>query len=164
MRFARSGRFVYVAQWVAAIGLPLFVFFGRVEIGAQPGWLVILGPAYAAVAIAVSLIPPLLTRFDGEGRRLRATRLGYDVAAIILWSASVIGALTLTDAGDSPEPLRSALMSWTAVSAGTSSTVFTTSAAIIVLAYLATLVLAITGIVRGRSGKSAAPAPTPPAA
>ena len=149
MRFAGSGRFVFIAQWVLAVLLPIFFFLGRAWVGADVGWLGIVGIVYGIFTILVLLVPPLLTLFDPEARKRRATRLGYDVATILLWITLVVGALTVPDSGDSGH-LDSALSTWTGISYETSEALFYGTAVILGLAYLAAFVLAVVGIVRGR--------------
>ena len=139
MRFAGTGRFVFVAQWILGRGL----------VGAEIGWLGILGIVYGIFVILVLLVGPLLTLFDTEGRRARKTRLGYDVASIVLWLALLVGALTVPDSGDSGH-LDSALSTWTDMSYETSEAIFYGTAVAIGLAYLAQVVLAVMGVVRGR--------------
>ena len=149
MRFAGSGRFVFIAQWVFTVLLPIFFFIGRDWVGADVGWLGIIGIVYGAFTILILLVPPLLTLFDPEARKKRATRVGYDVATILLWVTILVGALTVPDSGDSGH-LDSALTSWTAISYETSAAIFYTTSVVLGIAYLAAFVLAIVGIVRGR--------------
>jgi TRAP-type C4-dicarboxylate transport system permease small subunit len=149
MRFAGSGRFVFIAQWVLAVLLPIFFFIGRDWVGADVGWLGLVGIVYGVFTILHLLVPPLLTLFDPEARRKRATRMGYDIATILLWLAIVVGALTVPDSGDSGH-LDSALTTWTGVSYETSEAIFYATAIVLGIAYLAAFVLAVVGIVRGR--------------
>ncbi|TDN91181.1 hypothetical protein EV279_0680 [Microbacterium sp. BK668] len=146
---AGSGRFVFVAQWVAAVLLPVFFFLGRGAVGAELGWLALLGIVYGLFVILMLLVPPLLTLFDTEGRRARSTRLGYDISTFVLWLGVVVGSLTVPDSGDSGH-LDSALSTWTGMSYETSQAVFIGAAVVIGLAYLAQFATAIAGIVRGR--------------
>ena len=149
MRIARSGRFVFVAQWVAAVLLPVVFFLGRGLVGAELGWMAVLGVVYGILAVVVMLLPPVMTLFDRTVRRGRATRFGYDIASFVLWAAFIVAALTVPDSGDSGH-LDSALTTWTGVSYETSQAIFTVAAAVIGLAYLATVVLGIIGITRWR--------------
>jgi hypothetical protein len=149
MRFAGSGRFVFIAQWLLAVLLPIFFFIGRDWVGADVGWLGLVGIVYGVFTILLLLVPPLLTLFDPEARRKRATRMGYDIATILLWLAIVVGALTVPDSGDSGH-LDSALTTWTGVSYETSEAIFYATAIVLGIAYLAAFVLAVVGIVRGR--------------
>lgn len=151
MRIARSGRFVFVAQWVAAVLLPVFFFLGRGLVGAQLGWLSVVGFVYGLFVIAVLLVPPIMTLFDRTVRRGKATRIGYDVSSFVLWAAFVLAALTVPDAADGP-PLDSALTVWTggAISQDASAVICAVAGVVVGLAYLAVLVFAIVGIARWR--------------
>jgi hypothetical protein len=151
MRIARSGRFVFVAQWVMIVLLPLFFFLGRGLVGAQMGWLAVLGFVYGIVLIIVLALPPVLTLMDRTVRRGKATRLGYDISSFVLWAAFILAALTVPDAGEGP-PLDPALTVWTggAISRPTVEGIFAVAATGIGLAYLATLVFAVIGVVRWR--------------
>lgn len=151
MQLARSGRFVFVAQWVAAVLLPVFLFIGRGFLGAELGWMAIIGIVYGAAVIALMLVPPILTLFDREGRRLRRTRGAYDIATFVLWAAFVVAAISVPDSNDSGH-LDSAATTWTggAIDYEASTSIFTAAAVVAGLAYLAILGLAIAGIVRGR--------------
>ena len=80
MQIRGFGRFVFIAQWVLAVLLPVFFFLGRGFIGAEVGWVGIIGLVYGIIVIFVLLVPPLLTLFDGEVRKAKATRAGYDLA------------------------------------------------------------------------------------
>lgn len=153
MRFAGTGRFVWVAQWVFGALLPVFFFLGRGWIGADIGWLAIVGILYGVLTILALCVPPLLTMFDPEARKKRSTRVGYDIASIVLWLSIIVGALTVPDSGDSGH-LDSALSTWTGMSYETSAVIFYGTAVVIGLAYLAAFVLAIVGIVRGRQAAS----------
>ena len=98
------------------------------------------------------LVPPLLTLFDGEVRKARATRPGYDVASgAAVAGALLFGALTVPDSGDSGH-LDSALTTWSggAISYETSAAIFYGAAVVMGLAYLAAFVTATMGIVRAR--------------
>ena len=149
MRFAGSGRFVFIAQWVLAVLLPVFFFIGRGWVGAEVGWLGLVGIVYGIFTILILLVPPLLTLFDPEARKKRSTRLGYDVATILLWLTILVGALTVPDSGDSGH-LDSALTTWTGIPYETSEAIFYATAVVLGIAYLVAFVLAVVGIVRGR--------------
>lgn len=150
MHIEGTGRFVFYAQWPAAVFLPVFFFLGRGYVGAEVGWLGFFGIVYGLVVIAVLLVPPVITLFDPEVRRGRATRVAYDIATAVLWLGFVLAGLSVPDAGDSG-PLDSALMAWFGIAAETSAAVFAISAFLIGLAYLAALVLSIMGVRRGRT-------------
>ena len=151
MRIARSGRFVFVAQWVAAVLLPLFFFLGRGLVGAEIGWTGIVGVVYGLVVVAILLVPPIMTLFDRTVRREKETRFGYDISSFVLWAAFVLAALTVPDSDDSG-PLDSAVTTWSGggISSETSEAVFGVAAALIGLAYLAAVVFGIIGIARWR--------------
>jgi hypothetical protein len=151
MQIARTGRFVFVAQWIAAVLLPLFFFLGRGLVGAELGWMAIVGIVYGIVVVIVLLLPPVMTLFDRTVRRGRATRFAYDIASFVLWGSLLVAALTVPDSGDSGH-LNSALTTWTggAVTYEASQAIFTAAGVVVGLAYLAVLVLAIIGIVRWR--------------
>jgi len=151
MRIARSGRFVFIAQWVAAVALPVFFFLGRGLVGAQLGWLSVIGVVYGLFVVAILLVPPIMTLLDRTVRREKETRFGYDIASFVLWAAFLVASLTVPDSGDGGH-LDSALTAWTggAISYETSEAIFTVAASIIGLAYLAAVVFAIIGIARWR--------------
>ena len=151
MRIARSGRFVFVAQWVAAVLLPVFFFLGRGLVGAELGWMAIIGVVYGLLAVVVLLLPPVMTLFDRTVRRGKATRFAYDIASFVLWGAFLVAALSVPDSGDSGH-LDSALTTWTGggITYETSEAVFAVAATVIGLAYLATVVLGVIGITRWR--------------
>lgn len=151
MHIARSGRFVFVAQWVAAVLLPVFFFIGRGLVGAQLGWLSVLGVVYGLFAIAILMVPPIMTLFDRTVRRSKTTRFGYDIASFALWTGILVASLTVPDSGDGGH-LDSALTTWTGggISYETSEAIFTVAAVIIGLAYLAAVVFGIIGIARWR--------------
>jgi predicted RND superfamily exporter protein len=151
MRIARSGRFVFIGQWVAAVLLPVFFFLGRGLVGAELGWMAIIGIVYGLLVVAILLLPPIMTLFDRTVRRQKQTRLAYDVATFVLWAAFLVAALSVPDSGDSGH-LDSALTRWTggAITYEASSGIFAVAAFVVGLAYLATVVLAIIGIARWR--------------
>jgi len=149
MHIEGTGRVVFYAQWALALLLPLFFFLGRGSVGAELGWMAIVGIVYGAIVVALLLVPPILTLFDAEVRRARATRVRYDIASAVLWLGFVLGGLTVPDSGDSGH-LDSVLMSWWNITYETSQALFVISAVLIGLAYVTTIVLAIMGIVHGR--------------
>ncbi|HYI50570.1 MAG TPA: hypothetical protein VEX42_03265 [Microbacterium sp.] len=151
MQIARTGRFVFVAHWVAAVLLPLFFFLGRGLVGAQIGWMGIVGIVYGLLVVAILLVPPIMTLFDRTVRREKTTRFGYDVSTFVLWGAFLLASLTVPDSGDSGH-LDSAVTTWSggAISYETSEAIFTVAAIVIGLAYLAIVVFAVLGIARWR--------------
>lgn len=151
MHIASSGRFVFVAQWVAAVLLPVLFFLGRGLVGAQLGWMSAVGVVYGLFVIAILVVPPIMTLFDRTVRRGKATRFGYDIASFVLWSGFLVASLTVSDSDDSGR-LDSALTTWTGggITYATSEAIFTVAATVIGLAYLATVILGIIGIARWR--------------
>lgn len=160
MRIVSPGKFVFVAQWLAAFVLPVWFFIGRGLVGAELGWMAVLGVAvFGLPLILILLVPPLITLFDGGVRRARAERFGFSISSIVLWSAIVLAALVVPDSGDSGH-LESALTRWTggAISYAASEGIFAALSAVVVLAYAAALVLGIVGAIRSRSLTEARPA------
>jgi hypothetical protein len=151
MRIARSGRFVFVAQWVAAVVLPVFFFLGRGLVGAQLGWMSVIGVVYGLFIVAILMVPPIMTLFDRTVRRGKATRFAYDLATFTMWGGFLLASLTVPDSGDGGH-LDSALTTWTAgaITYAASEAIFTVAAIVIGVAYLATVVLGIIGITRWR--------------
>lgn len=151
MRITRSGRFVFIAQWVAAVLLPAFLIIGRVLVGADIGWLAVIGIVYGGLLVVLMLVPPVLTLLDRGVRKAKATRQGYDIASFALWAAFVVAGLTVPDAGDGG-PLDSALTTWTggAIGNAASEAIFTVVGLAAIVAYLVVLVLAIAGVARWR--------------
>lgn len=151
MHITRAGRVVYVGQWIAAIVLPAWFFFGRGLVGAEIGlplWALLV---YGIVVVAVFLVPSVITLFDREVRGEGATRLGYSVASWVLWIAVLLAALVVPDQADGA-PLDSALTAWTddALTQQASDVIFVVLAGLIGLAYLAVFILAIVGVTRSR--------------
>lgn len=152
MRITGAGRFVYVAQWVLAVLLPAFFFVGRGLVGAELGWLSVVGLIFGVLMILALLIPPIITRLDRDVRQQRATRSGYVVASWVLWAALIIGGLSVPDEADGGA-LDTALTSWTAgaIDDAASRAIFAVSGIVMLVAYLAQLGLAIAGAARSRS-------------
>ncbi len=149
MHIEGTGRFVYYAQWPAAVFLPVFFFIGRGNVGAGVGWLGFFGLVYGVIVIAALLVPPALTLFDREVRRARATRLWYDIASAVLWLGLLVAGMTVPDAADSGA-LDTVFMNWFGISAETSAALFALAAGITGLSYLAALVTASLGIAQAR--------------
>lgn len=149
MQITRSGRFVFVAQWVAALVLPLFAIIGRGLIGSPLGWMMVIGIWFGLFGILAMYIPPILTLFDGEVRRQRATRRAYTVSTWVVWIALLVLAVTVVDGGDSGT-VGSALTVWTggAVSDDVSNGIAMVALLVASVALAAACVLAIVGIVR----------------
>lgn len=157
MQIAGSGRFFFILQWVAAVMLPAFVFLGRGFVGAELGWMAIIGIVYGIFVILLMLVPAILTLFDRDVRKARATRTAYGIATLVLWIALVLAGLTIPDSGDSGH-LRSAFSVWFGMSYEASSAVFSVAFAVAVAAWVASVVLAIVGIVRSVAVSRAAAA------
>lgn len=150
MQFAASGRVVVIAQWVLAVFLPVFVFLGRGFVGAELGWMAVIGVVYGWIFIVLLLIPPIITLFDTEARRSGTVRELYAVFLALLWFGLLLAGLTIPDSGDSGH-LRSALSAWTGASYELSSAVFNAGAGVAALAWIASVVVAVMGAIRGRS-------------
>lgn len=155
MQITGAGRFVFIAQWVAAVVLPVWFAFGRELVGADVGWLLFALLIYGIVVVFVLLVPPIITLFDREVRRAKSTRRGYSIASWVLWVAIILAAFVVPDQADGP-PLDSALTNWTggAISQQASDAIFLVLSGVIGLAYLAVFVLAIAGIMRSASAGS----------
>ncbi|MGL4256467.1 hypothetical protein [Microbacterium sp.] len=153
MHIEGTGRFVYYAQWPAAVFLPVFFFIGRGNVGAGVGWLGFFGLVYGVIVIAVLLVPPVLTLFDREVRRARATRLWYDIASAVLWLGLLVAGMTVPDAADSG-PLDTVFMNWFGISAETSAALFALAAGVTGLAYLASVVTALRGVAAARRAQA----------
>ena len=154
MQISGSGRFVYVAQWVLAVLLPVFFFIGRGLVGGELGWLSVVGIFLGLIMIAALLIPPVITRFDREVREQRSTRVAYSVASWALWVALLVGALSVPDEADGGA-LDTALTTWTggAIDDAASGVIFAVAGVAMLVAYLGQLALAIAGAVRSRSAR-----------
>ncbi|GAA1996533.1 hypothetical protein [Microbacterium ulmi] len=146
---ASFGRFVYIAQWWAAVVLPVFVWIGRVLVGGYAGWIAVLGVLYLPLFVAALLVPPILTLFDRGVKPGRVARLGYSVASALLWVGILVLGAALPDAADAPGG-GSALMTWTGMSLETSIAILTGASYLSLAAYIAVLALAVAGIARGR--------------
>jgi hypothetical protein len=151
MGIAPSGPFVFYGQWPMALFVPLFLFIGRSSVGAEVGWLGLIGLAYGWSMILLLLVPAVLTLFDRVVRRERATRMGYDIATALLWLVLIVAAIAVPDSSDSGH-LDSALTVWTGgdVTRTASTVVFAVALAGAVIAYLAALVFAVRGIIASR--------------
>ena len=85
MQFASSGRIVVVAQWILAVLLPAFVFIGRGFVGAELGWMSVIGLFYGWILILLLLVPPIASLFDRAARLAGTVREGYAIASALLW-------------------------------------------------------------------------------
>lgn len=149
MRIASFGRPVFVLQWVLAVLLPIWVFVGRGFVGAQMGWMGVLGFVYGPVVILVLLLPPVLGLFDPVARQGRTVRVAVGVASIVQWVALVVVGLTIPDAGDAG-PLAPALAVWLGVAPAAVSPVFTAATLIASASWFVALAMSVAGILRGR--------------
>ncbi|MEN0072172.1 MAG: hypothetical protein AAGC63_14430, partial [Propionicimonas sp.] len=124
MQLASNGRFTFVAQWVLAVLLPAFVYLGRGLVGAELGWMAVIGIAvYGLPTILVMLLPPLVGLFDTPARTARSVRQFYGWATWVVWGALLVAAVTIPDSGDAGH-LPSALSRWTGISYEGSTLVF----------------------------------------
>lgn len=149
MQFASSGRIVVVAQWVLAVLMPVFLFIGRGFVGAELGWMSVIGIVYGWILIVLLLIPPILTLFDTEARSSGTVREGYAIFAALVWFGLLVAGISIPDSGDSGH-LQTALTTWTGASEQFSTAVFTAGFGLAVFAWLVTIVQAIRGIVYSR--------------
>lgn len=149
MDFPRSGRLFFILQWILAVLVPAWLFLGRGLVGAELGWLSVIGIVYGAFVTLFLLTPPLVTLLDREVRRRKSERTAYSVAMWVAWGALVIGGLVVPDAGDSGH-LDAALTVWTGGAIGYNVTEPTFAALMVltVFALVAALAFAITGAVR----------------
>jgi hypothetical protein len=154
MELSRTGRFVFVAQWPAALVFPAFLIVGRGLVGAELGWLAIIGILYGIVLIALMLVPPVLAVIDRRVREARRTRLAYDILTFVLWAAFLVAGVTAPDSSDAGH-LRSAVTVWTggAIDYDTAESIFAGALLAILLAWGAVVAVAIAGIVRGARGR-----------
>lgn len=153
MTFTRSGRFVFVVQWILAFLLPVWIFLGRGLVGAQMGWMSVIGIVYGAFVILFLLIPPLVSLFDRDVRRNRSERFAYSIAMGIAWAALFLAGLVIPDSGDSGH-LDAALTVWTSGLIGyeATETIFIVLVILVFFALIAGLALAIIGA--GRAGRT----------
>ena len=150
MHAAGRGRATFVAQWVLAVLLPGFVVVGRGLVGAELGWMAVVGiVAYLLPTILLLLLPPVLTLFDAAARAPRTVRRPYAVCTWLQWGALLVAGLTIPDSGDAGH-LRSALSRWTGLSYEVCETVFYLAFGLLVLAWLAALVTAVAAVVTSR--------------
>jgi hypothetical protein len=149
MELTASGRFVFVAQWVLAILMPAFVAVGRAIFGVEIGWMAVIGIWIGLPVIITLLLPPVLGLFDGPARRAGRVRSAVAVATIAMWVAMVVMAAAIPDGGDNGG-FDSALTAWTGMSDDASMVVFVLFTFVAALAWLAAVVAAVVGIVRGR--------------
>ncbi len=150
MQIAVSHRWVAGWQWVFAIVLPAFVIVGRALLGAEVGWMAVVGiVVYAAPTIVALLLPPVLTRFDRQAREAGTVRRIYAIACYVLWGGLVLAGLTIPDSGDNGH-LRSVLSRWFGLSYEASEVVFYIALMTAVIAWAISLAVAASGIAVSR--------------
>lgn len=163
MRYTRSGRFVFIAQWFAAVLLPLFLFVGRGLLGVELGWMALVGIVYSIYIIPAMYLPPILTLFDRETRARGFVRLGYAISCWVMWGAILVASLSIPDASDGPS-LPSFLSLVFGLSEDDSAAVSGSAIIVVGLSWLAAIVTAIMGIVVGRRMPQAPAVPAAPGA
>lgn len=150
MQIAAGHRWVNVWQWVLAVALPVFVILGRFLLGAELGWMAIIGiVVYAAPTILALLLPPLLTRFDRQAREVKGVRKTYAIACFVLWGGLVLAGLSIPDAGDSGH-LLSVVSRWFGLSYETSEVIFYIALMAAVIAWAISLAVAVAGVAVSR--------------
>jgi len=149
MQIADSGRWVRIAHWVLAVALPAFVVVGRGLVGAELGWMAVVGIVYAVPTLLLMLVPPVVTLFDRTARAARSVRHHYLAACRVLWSALLLAGLTIPDSGDSGH-LRSALSRWTGLPYEVSEVLFYVAMAAAVIGWAFSLAAAGSGAMLSR--------------
>lgn len=150
MQIAAEYRWVNLWQWVLAVVLPAFVILGRALLGAELGWMAVVGiVVYAAPTILALLLPPLLTRFDRQAREAKGVRKAYAIACFVLWGGLLLAGLSIPDSGDNGH-LRSVLSRWFGVSYEVSEVVFYIALMVAVIAWAISLAVAVWGIAGSR--------------
>lgn len=151
MQSSLSGRIAFIAQWIAPVVFTFFLFWGRAFVGAELGWLSVIGVVFAIVMLVLLYIAPVLTIFDRDVRPTATTRDSYAMVSLLLWIALFVMGVSVPDQGDGP-PLATALTVWTngGISVDMSSFIFTLAFVFAAIMWVATVTLAIMGIVRSR--------------
>ena len=151
MIFSVAGRVAFILQWIVPVVLTFFLFWGRAFVGAELGWLAVVGVVYGALLLIALYIAPVLTVFDRDVRPVASTRSSYTAVSCMLWLALVLMGLTVPDQADGP-PVPAALTVWTGggVSIEMASFIFTLASIFALIMWVATIALAIIGIVRSR--------------
>lgn len=146
-----AGRVAFIAQWIAPVVLTFFLFWGRVFVGAPLGWLAVVGFVYGIFLVVALYIAPVLTIFDRDVRPIASVRRSYASVSWMLWAALILMGLTVPDQADGPR-FPAALTVWTdgGISIEMTSFIFTTASVFAVIMWVATVVLAVLGIVRSR--------------
>lgn len=151
MQRSLSGRIVFIVQWIAPVVLTFFLFWGRAFVGAELGWMSVVGVVFAVLMLIALYIAPVLTVFDRDVRPTATARASYTFVNYLLWGGLFVMAITIPDAADGP-PLPGALTVWTRGGVGIemSSFLFTLAFVFTAIMWVTTITLAILGIVRSR--------------
>lgn len=151
MQSSLSGRVAFIAQWIVPVVFTFFLFWGRAFVGAELGWLSVVGILFAIVMVVLLYIAPVLTIFDRDVRPTGTARSSYAMVSLLLWIALFVMAISVPDQADGP-PLPTALTVWThgGISVEMSSFIFTLAFVFGAIMWVATITLAIMGIVRSR--------------
>ncbi|MGR2751919.1 hypothetical protein [Agromyces arachidis] len=143
MRITALGRFVYAAQWIAAILLIVFIVIGRVLVGSSAGFFMFAGWIYGLPALLILLLPPLITRYDQRARTTRCVGPAYAASSLVLWAALLIVGLALPDGGFGNVEQESALSAWTGLRLNGSFAVLNWAILVAFAAWIAQLVIAL---------------------
>lgn len=150
MQIAVRHRWVNVWQWILAVVLPAFVIVGRALLGAELGWMAVVGiVVYAAPTVLALLLPPVLTRFDRQAREAGGVRRTYAISCFVLWGGLFLAGLSIPDSGDNGH-LRSVVSRWFGVSYEVSEVVFYVALMAAVIAWAVSLAVAASGIAVSR--------------
>ncbi len=150
MQIRAEYRWVALWQWILAILLPAFVLVGRSLLGAELGWMAVVGlVVYAAPTVLALLLPPVLTGFDRLAQEARGVRRTYAIACFVQWGGLVLAGLTIPDSGDSGH-LLSVLSRWFGLSYDASTVVFYVALMAVVIAWVIGLAVAGSGVVLSR--------------
>ena len=151
MQSSVSGRIAFIGQWIAPVVFTFFLFWGRAFVGAELGWLSVVGIFFAIIMLILLYVAPVLTVFDRDVRPHATVSGSYSLVTYLLWIGLFVMALTIPDAADGPA-LPPALTVWTSggISIEMASFIFTLMFVFSAIMWVATVVLAIMGIVRSR--------------
>ncbi|MGC3953299.1 MAG: hypothetical protein QM804_03420 [Propionicimonas sp.] len=145
MRITVRHRWVTGWQWAFAIVLPVFIVMGRALLGAELGWIAVIGVFYGVPVMLALLLPPFLTRFDRQARRAFSVREPYARACFVEWSGLLLAGLAIPDADDQGA-LPSVLSRWFGLSPDVSTVVFYLAVMVAVVAWAIALAAAGWGI------------------
>jgi len=152
MQLSPSGRIVFVAQWVLALILPMFVFLGRGLLGAQLGWTAVIGAGYGAIITLLLIVPPILALIDPVARAARSVRGRYAFATVMIWTGAIVAGLSIPDSDDEGF-LDSAVSAWFGMPYEVSIVIFGVASGVAMVAWVAAVVFAVQGIRAGRRGE-----------